>query len=490
MKSFKNILLAALMVYLVSCEDHLDINQSPNESSTSTVELTLPVAQAGIATLVNLELALISGYMNQYWTQAPQCSSCFGVGFDKYTFRGFIFQSTWDLSFATVLSDLSFVRKEARFNNAQNYEAISLILTAFTYQLMVDIWDQVPFDEALAGNDGNLAPSYEEGAVVYDSLVASLDTAVDIIQTGSVSPDQDDLIFKGDMDAWLRFANTLKLRLYMRQVLVRPEVAQNGIQKLVTDGVIFLPADQDVLMSFEGSTFNQNPFFKFYFGPPLNGVIFTASETIISKFSSVNDPRIDFFFEPASTGPNAGQHIGIVQGKGATGGTDVDGPETHFSSPNKEFIAAPTVPFYLMTGFESLFLQAEAMERGLMPGDPKQTYDQAVIAAFSFAGYLKDAIKFIEPGGVYAYPDGLQSEKLRAIAMQKWMAMCQVQNVESWAETRRNDYFDFKQSIAGTGASLNGSKFPERALYPPTEIAANPNAVPNRNIGDPVWWRK
>ena len=143
-----------------------------------------------------------------------------------------------------------------------------------------------------------------------------------------------------------------------------------------------------------------------------------------------------------------------------------------------------------MTGFESLLLQAEAVTRGWGTGNAQTLYNAGVQSAFDFSGNSAAASVFLDPGGSYEYPGSTEQQYLEAIARQKWMAMCGVQNVESWAETRRQNYFDFDPSVSGTGASLNGSTFPERALYPNTEISTNPNAVPNGNIGDKVWWKQ
>ena len=143
-----------------------------------------------------------------------------------------------------------------------------------------------------------------------------------------------------------------------------------------------------------------------------------------------------------------------------------------------------------MTGFESLLLQAEAVARGWGTGNAQTLYNAGVQSAFDFSGSSAAASVFLDPGGSYEYPAGTEQQNLDAIARQKWLAMCGVQNVESWAETRRQNYFDFDPSVSGTGASLNGSTFPERALYPDTEISTNPNAVPNGNIGDKVWWNQ
>lgn len=471
-------------LFTFSCDDLLDINQSPNAPSGSTTAFTLPVAQTTIAYMINLDLGIMTGFLNQYWTQAYQAAQ-YQV-YDLYNYNGNQTATAWLHSYAWALEDLKYVEEKALADGTPNYAAIARILSVYTYQVVVDVWDKAPYSESLQGKDGNLNPVYDDGEAIYDGLIVDLDEALALINTAAAAtrPGADDFIYGGDMEAWIRFANTLKLRIYLRQSEARPAVAQAGIEELYTNGAEFLMAGDDAFVPFPGGANNQNPLFSGDISPNgLGGVNINGSATIIEQFVDNGDPRVDFFFDPASSGTFTGVQIGIPQGEGIT--QLGSAPITANSIPSSTNVVAPTSPVYLMTAFESLFLQAEAVERGWGTGDAEALYNAAVTESFAFTGHEDDAAALL--AGAYAYPTGTE-EGLNAIAKQKWFAMCGIMNVEAWAELRRFDYLDLEPSVAGTGASLNGSTFPQRSLYPTSEISTNTNAEPNGNIGDPVWW--
>ncbi|MCB0504180.1 MAG: SusD/RagB family nutrient-binding outer membrane lipoprotein [Cyclobacteriaceae bacterium] len=479
-------LLGAMLIFSTSCDKTLDINTSPNAPATSTTAFTLPVAQASLTYMLNLDLGIMAGYLSQYWTQAYQAAQ-YQV-YDNYTYNGNSTQTAWLHGYAWALEDLKFVKEKAVEDGTPNYEAIAEILTAYTYQVLTDVWDKVPYTEALQGKDGNLFPSYDDGDLIYDGIITTLDDALAKIDANSITPGADDLIFGGDMNAWIRFANTLKLRIYIRQIDARPSVSQTGIQTLISSGAEFLGPDEDAFVPYAGGSYNENPLYSgdvTTTGTGLGGVNINGSATIIDMLNANADPRISFYFDAATTGAQVGQYIGITQGEGVLQASGT--PIGNSSVPSSVNVVAPTSPVYLMTGFESMFLQAEIAIRGL-GGNAANLYDEAVLAAFSFTGNNGSA--FVTTGGKYEFPNGTMQENLDAMATQKWLAMCGVMNVEAWAEVRRFDYLNFNQSVAGTGASLNGSMFPMRALYPVSEISTNPNAEPNGNIGDKVWWNQ
>lgn len=480
------IIIAALFIS-TACEKTLDINQNPNRASSSTTAFTLPVAQATAAYMINLDLGIMTGYLSQYWTQAFQAAQY--QTFDNYTYNGGQTQTAWLHAYAWALEDLNFVKNQAIEAGTPNYEAIAMILSAYIYQVVVDVWNNAPYSDALQGKQGNLEPTYDNGSDVYDGIIQDIDLALTKIDPAGITPTADDFIFGGDMGAWTRFANTLKLRIYLRQSIARPGLAQAGIQQMYANGDLFLGANEDALVSYPGSAFNENPLWSGDVSPNgLGGVNINGSATIIGAFNDVGDPRVDFYFDPAVSGALSGLQAGITQGAGVLqGGNNPIGDNSVPSSVN---VVAATSSVYFITGYESLLLQAEAVARGWGTGNSQTLYNAAVQAAFDFSGFPAAASVFLDPGGAYEYPNSTEQLNLEAIAWQKWLAMCGVQNVESWAETRRNNYFDFDQSVSGTGASLNGSMFPERALYPTTEISTNPNAEPNGNIGDKVWWNQ
>ncbi len=468
--------LLFLVISIVSCDDALDINNSPNNPASSTPALTLPSGMLYSGQSIGLDFALVSGFIAQYWTQSPQAGQ-YEV-YDRYNYNGNQTRDGWTNSWYGAMADLQYVKTQGVIDGLPNHAAIATLLLAYQYQVLVDLFDQIPFAEALKGGEGILQAQYESGEAVYDQLIALVDEGLDMIVLGGIAPGAEDLMLQGDMATWVKFGNTLKLKIYMRQSEARSSVAQNGIQALASSGVAFLGAGEDVAISYPGTTGNQNPLYSGDVSatPGLGNVNISGSASVIQRMLDAGDPRVDFYFDPSVT---TGNHVAIVQGDGV----EEDGSETRndFSTPSAINVAGPSTPVYYMTGHESLFLQAEAIARGWMTGDAKTAYDAAVRAAFQFAGGA-DPSGLIADGGAYAYK-GLES-----IHTQKWLSMAGTQCVEGWADWRRTDTPQLEQSSEGTAANLNGSKFPRRAFYPVVELANNPNTPPNTNIGDPVWW--
>jgi hypothetical protein len=464
------------VIGMVSCDEALDINESPNNPASSTPALTLPSGMLYSGQTVGLDFALVSGFIAQYWTQSPQAGQ-YEV-YDRYNYNGNSTSAGWQNSWYGAMADLKFVKEQGVEDGLNNHAAIATLLLAYQYQVLVDLFDQVPFDEALNGDEGVLQAGYQSGEEVYDRIIDLIDEGLDLIVPGGVAPGAEDLMLQGDMEMWEKFGNTLKLRVYMRQSEARPSVAQAGIQELESSGAVFLGSGENVAIAYPGTNGNQNPLYSgdVSANPGLGDVNISGSASVINPMLDVGDPRIDFYYDPAV---NSGNHVPIIQGEGV----EEDGSEERddFSTPDAVNVAGPSTPVYYITGHESLFLQAEAKARGWMSGDAKAAYDAAMEAAFLFAGG-QDASSFIADGGAYAY-DGLES-----IHFQKWLSMAGTQCVEGWAEWRRTDTPVLEQSTEGTAANLNGSQFPRRAFYPVVELSNNPNTPANTNIGDPVWW--
>ncbi len=465
-----------MVMGIVACDGVLDINDSPNNPTSSTPALTLPSGMLYSGQVIGIDFALMSGFTAQYWTQSPQAGQ-YEI-YDRYNYNGSATQAGWSNAWYGAMADLQFVKKQGVIDGLSNHSAIATLLLAYQYQVMVDMFDQVPFDEAISGNEGILQAAYEPGEAVYDKLIDLVDEGLGMIVLGGIAPGAEDLMLQGDMETWAKFGNTLKLKIYMRQSEARPTVAQNGIQALESAGVVFLGSGENVAINYPGSTGNQNPLYSgdVSASPGIGNNNISGSASVIQRMLDADDPRVDFYYDPSV---NASAHIPIVQGDGV----EEDGSETRndFSTPSSVNVAGPSTPVYYITGHESLFLQAEAVARGWISGDAKTAYDEAMNAAFVFADGA-DPTSLIADGGAYAYT-GLES-----IHTQKWLSMAGTQCVEGWAEFRRTDTPALEQSSEGVAANLNGSKFPRRAFYPVVELSNNPNTPANSNIGDPVWW--
>jgi hypothetical protein len=214
-----------------------------------------------------------------------------------------------------------------------------------------------------------------------------------------------------------------------------------------------------------------------------------ASQTSLDVLLSLNDPRIATIYKKG-TDPG---FTGIKSGEGNN--TPYKGTaNTRYAEPNPTYIYNPSVPVYIISPWESKFMQAEVLARkGNAAAENK--WNEAIHESFN---YFK-----IDTGNVVAdYLAGLTfgvstDDQIKSIAIQKWISMNGIQMNEGWIETRRFDReSEGKIIFRGAGAlfyspsqnALGVNQFPSLFVYPLTEVQYNPNCPKNRTIQDKVFW--
>ena len=296
---FNKWMLLIMVFIFASCEkDFMDVNHDPSRSAESTVQLTFPAAVGSSAYVIGGYYQLLGGFWSQHWTQAigaPQWREI-----DSYNLQTSDFDvRQWGELYSGALTDYKYVRELAKSKQNWSYYLMATAMQAYTYQVLADLYDKIPYTEALLGNEGNLTPKYDNGTVVYDGLIAMLNEALThdfkTFQSSTnptataVEPGTDDIIFAGDMDKWERFVNTLKLKIYLRQSYARPTVASAGIQAMYTANANFLDVDAKIAI-FASQQNKRNPAYE-TFVDRLSGNV-SMSNTIFSILDSVADPRL------------------------------------------------------------------------------------------------------------------------------------------------------------------------------------------------------
>lgn len=453
---------------MCACDELLDTNTDPNNPASSIPSLTLPVAQVSLATSLESNYNILGSMLAHYWTTGPTAAQYDFI--DKYNIRTTDYDNAWIFVYSSVLSDMEFVRTYGIENNQPNYAAIAQLLQAYTYQIMVDLYDKIPYSEALKGKQGNVAAAFEDGDKIYDDLIVKIDEAIAMIDLNpaAIKPGNDDLTYGGDMMLWKKFGNTLKLKIFIRQAFARPAIAQAGIEAMYNANAEFLMPGEDASVGFSASVHNENPLWQ-----ELNQTSFenlVASETSLDSLKKANDVRLEGYYDPAKNG----QYVGLDQGSGTQDG----GQFSDYARPDGTMIVNPTASCYFITGYESLFLQAEVAVRGWSSEDDESKYNEAVTASFNF--WNKSAADYIGVGDVYEF-DG----KLETIYYQKWLAFNGKQGLEGWLEWRRTGVPELPVSLQGRPLS---NIYPLRLIWPVTERSANPNVPTLTTVDTPVWW--
>ena len=473
----KKIFLGVIgLAAFASCETDLDINSDPDLLTPEAIPMSaeLPAAQTGIAASANTYFAIPGGFWSQFWTQSAVANQYRTIDDYSLTNNSAFVNSGWS-SMYDALTDIRNIKANAEENGNWNYFLIASTLEVYASQLLVDFYGAIPYTEA--NNPAILNPAFQPAEEVYDLMAANLMEALskDLSQSPLNNvPGETDLIFGGDMENWTEFANTLLLRLYLRQSNARPQVASSGITALVNSGANFL--DQPAAITqFVDQDSRSNPLYENERRQLNVGTNLRASSTMGTFLTANTDPRLEFIYDGTTF-----QEQGNFEDGSATASL---------------IVINATDPFYFMSEAESKFIQAEASVRYLGGDNAQQLYEEGITAAF--AQYDLDASDLIS--GAYAYPNGSQEENIRAIIMQKWVSLFPGSGFESFIEQNRTGYPAISP-VATTSESYvpgqltysveanTGGLFPRRFPFPLEEVQRNPNTPASIALTEKVWY--
>ncbi len=505
MKKIKIITLMLIITLSFGCKKFLDVNHDPNSPEESSVEYVFPAGVASTASVFGGSWSILGEIWSQHWTSQPNAPSFQGE--DKYSVQAGDYSYDlrgWESIYTAALMDYEWVRNDARASKNWTYYLMATTMQCYTYQVMVDFFDNIPFSEALQ----KVPAPFENGQEIYDSLIVRLDFALaqNLEGDSCITPLADDVVFGnigGGMNNWVAFANTLKLKIYLRQRFARPDVASAGIAKLYSDGVTFLSVDAGY-GAFDNETGRDNYLYAAQFRGRTD---ICPSRTILDYIT--NDKRLNFIFTSPELGNDEpyvsfdGDQFGMYQGDINNVYSDPDNEPDKFSEPNVQ----PLQLVYFISNVESKLLQAEAcLIYGV--GDAQSLFNEALTADYLRKG-VADYNSEDPPVLVAVTPtpvtfSGDVEQDFETIMVEKWIAFTNTQGMEAFLEHNRTGYpkesaynptmdefssnyvkGEFTVSVTGV---LSGS-FPRRLLLPASEESKNPEHWPGRTpLDEPVWW--
>ncbi len=486
-KPMISIFLLSLLLMGVSCKNQLDINNNPNVPTLAqgTPKLVFPAAVLATVGKVGGDLTILGGIWSQYYTQSALSNQYKYI--DAYDVKSTDFNDSWNILYTNGLKNYKFVTDNAKQTGDWTYFLMGTVMTAYTTAILVDLYDKIPYSEAFNGT-GNLSPKFDDGYTIYKDLLARIDTALskDFTVSTNTLPGTSDMIFGGDVAKWKAFANTLKLKLYLRMINAKPSEAQTGVMAIINSKVPLLTTDASVT-NFTNVLGKDNPFYEQNIRQLNTTDNIRASKTFASWLSGNADPRAVTFF---------GAAIPVSVNQGDYNGTDA----TYQSA--KVFVQKPTDPVIFISKAESYFLQAEADVRYFGGTNAQALYDQGVLAAFAATG--NNGASFIAPTGAYAFPNtGTQEQKIEAIIVQKWASFpygCHA--IEGFFEKNRTGYprtsavystsasYVPGQLVVAINSVIASGQMPKRLVYPYDETSRNSNAPALVPIATAVWWGK
>ncbi len=408
-KQMKNIAIFALAgsLFVTSCgKDFNELNtdtKSPSEVPASALIANAQKDLVDQMTSTNVNVNTLRLWA-QHWSQTTYVDES-NYELIERDVNGTLF----DRMYARVLRDLQEAERSIdadellREEYKTNQKAIIEVMRVYAYHILVDMFGDVPYFEAL--DPKNSTPKYTDEREIYDDLIIRLDAAIQNLG-GSSGLGSSDLIYGGDADAWRVFANSLKLRLASRMAEVDNTKAMQMAESAVADGVMTSP-EESAELQYQSSPPNTNPLWVDLVQSGRTD--FIASGTMAGYLNDLNDPRADDYFRNLDS---TGMVVAPVHG------TPASYPA---NSQPSDLVEDPTLPGVLLSYVEVQFLLADAAQNGYSVGGTAEDFYNAGITAsiLKWGGTQAEADAYIAQPEV-AW-DASKAEEL--IGTQKWIAM-------------------------------------------------------------------
>jgi hypothetical protein len=454
MKKMKKIVILSLSLLIaVSCQDLTDFNKdikNPETVPSGALFANATVVLVNFMTSANVNINNFRLWAQQ-WAQTTYADES-NFELVERNVPG----SAWNTLYATVIRDLDdakkFIELDLNLSPAAkaNQLAMCEVLQVFSYHVLVDIFGDIPYTEALTAD---VTPAYDDDEDIYADLVARLTLAIADLG-GDSRMGASDLIYGGDGNQWKKFANSLKLRLAMRMADV-PGTSSKAIAEAAVASGVFTANDDNFALVYETTTPNTNPLWVDLVQSGRSD--FVAAKTLVDFMADRDDPRLAFYYKDTFDG----EYLGGTPGD--------NNSYNQFSHPG--FLQLdPTFPGILLSYWEVAFLLADAAARGYTVGGTAESfYNKGIEASILYwGGSADDVTDYLANTNVaYGTAPGTAKEK---IALQKYISLYD-QGFEAWSSYRLYDHPFLPKAVQADAFP------PTRYTYPVTEYSLNEESV-------------
>lgn len=401
------------------------------------------------------------------------------------------------------------------FENTENTSgeyALAEIMWVYAFHHLTDYFGPVAYFDA--GKAQDVIP-YDAQDKIYDDFFKRLDHAVKNLQQagGTNIFGNYDLFYDGDVQQWIRFANTLRLRLALRISKVQPDWAKQEAEAAVTAGVMTeITHTAKLKRSLNGGDGNGLARVASYNE-------FSMSSTMLSYLKGYDDPRMKLYYQPAV---QTGVFRSVRNGSSATAinnplnqAAQTSNAGTYWATWNgTAWLPMLEASQTVMNAAEAYFLRAEGAVNGWnMGGAAQALYEKGIETSMRqwgitdaavISGYTQSAAVPVAPGDVAGSPavanipvkfGAAINIQRQQIGTQKWLAIYP-DGMEGWAEYRRSGFPVMYPVAQSDNADLPLGTFIKRLPYPSAEAASNAAELEKgrKLLGGPdnaatrLWW--
>ncbi|MCY7351416.1 MAG: SusD/RagB family nutrient-binding outer membrane lipoprotein [Cytophagaceae bacterium] len=434
MKLYTRLLAALLLLGLSSCSEKIlnEIDTNPNQLNDAPLSTLLP--QATVTTLFQTSGSITAsgaGIMAELYTLTD-------VSSQVQSYIQIYGNGSWDGSYI-ALRNYAEVRQKAEAEQKWGYVAVADILSAYTLSMLVDLFGDVPYAQALKGA-ANRQPTFDKAQDLYPEMLRLLDSGIQNADKATVAtqrPGKDDLIFGGNMALWKKTANGLKARLFNRLSNTDPSgTAQKALAAI--DGS-FAANETFAATFYTTIPANANPMANAQFNQSTvavgNGIVAAMRSFLDDGEDVLADPRAAIWFT----------RIGgkVVPAPNGRASTDVTIAGTLYSKP--QHLRERAAPQPLLTPVELKFIEAECQLRLGDRAKAYAAYETALRAALAQAAQFNPAaaLSAAQINAYLARPKvlpGAATLTLEQIIAQKYIYFFVFQPIEAYNDLRRTAF--------------------------------------------------
>ena len=521
------LLLIVLLMIGGACTDEFE---DYNTNKTQLMDIT-DMELAGLFTraLIEGNCQLTSNQYSRWKSNVTDHFSGYcvigGVYREQNVFQLSHQQSVFSNFYSKAIPAIVAIQTNSKEKNPAAYH-VAMIWKGYIMQRLVDSWGPLPYTEA--GNGSKVVP-YESVKDVYYNIFQDVTAAVDYL-TAEVGKNSNlnvfgegDIIYQGKVSKWIKFANTLRLRMACRISNIDPTKAKTEAEAAVKGAMMDTNDDDAYIVNVPSFNGLQNGMCRI--GGWHQNSMSTCMESLLKGY---NDPRLQEYFsvvsqETTSDHPeimaNIGGYHGLTPGFTAT---DIVAFKLYSNfgprwvGPN---VVSTAVPINVANAAETYFLKAEGAWRGWnMGGTAQSFYEKGIeisirqwrgssFPASEITAYINSMATPVAPDNFPYYDPPMTDipvkfasnpeDQYEQIITQKWLALYP-DSWEAWNEYRRTrlpKLYPKKYSM-NPNIDVTRGMIVTRLIYPDNERTGQPDEYAKgvELLGGPdlestpLWW--